>query len=223
MSSSEISVVISELSKIEQKTDVSIFNKKYEKRLFMAMIAIFVLIAITGITFHFSGIKVLELVIILLMLFFYAVAIIWQIFSFIPIVKFFKNPTANLLSAVEASASKEVLTMRGLSDISVETLEYLSKRFSLAKDQLSQRMSYLMGAVEKVGVLPGVIASVLALKEFFGSQSLSDEHRYWFFTAAICFSILYLFSLIAMLVSQRFEVYSGVLKHHLEFRKADNQ
>lgn len=221
MSPSEVSLVVLALSKIEKKTGVSFFDSKFEKFVFIAMVFIFSLIVIAGIAFLFYRNSIVEIIAIGLTLLFYLVALIWQISLITPIFKFFKNPTEQLLQVFQERATREISSMSNFSIISLETLEYLSQRLLLAKEQLHQRMAYLMGAVDKVGVLPGFIASFLALSKVLESKTFPVENKQLYIYAAIGFCILYVFSMVSMMICQRFEVYSGILKHYLASRKND--
>lgn len=221
MSPSEVSLVVLALSKIEQKTGVSFFSSKFEKYVFIAMVLIFSLIVIAGIVFLFFRNSIVEIIALTLTLIFYLIAMIWQISLIIPIFKFFKNPTEELLQVFQAQATKEISSMSNFSVISLEALDYLSERLLLAKEQLHQRMAYLMGAVDKVGVLPGFIASFLALSKVLESKTFPVENKQLYIYAAIGFCILYVFSMVSMLICQRFEVYSGILKHYLKSRRSE--
>lgn len=218
MSINEVALVVSALAQIENKSAASFFNNKYEKNLFFAMFGLFILILVVGFGYFFSKHPALEMLLITLTLVFYLVAMCWQIALVIPAVKFFKNPTGQLLQSFEESAAKELATINSLSNVSPETIEYLSDRLILAKEQLNKRMAFLIGAVEKIGLLPGLVASLLALSKLSETKPFSIESKELYIYGALAFFIFYAFSMVSMLVSQKFEVYSGVLKHYLKAR-----
>lgn len=215
---SEVSLVVSILSKTEGKKKASFFGSEYEKYLFVTMVSIFCLMMVAGTIFFFFRNSTIEITVITLTLLFYLAAMTWQISLIVPIFTFFKNPTAQLLQVFESGAIKEISSMNSFEDISLETVEYLSNRLLLAKEQLHRRMAYLMGAVDKVGILPGLVASFLALNKILESKVLPVEDKQLYIYAAIAFCFLYAFSISAMLICQRFEVYAGILKHHLKCR-----
>ncbi len=218
MSINEVALVVSALAQIKNNSATGFFNNKYEKKLFVAMSGLFMLIIAVGITYFVSKNPRLELPLILLTLVFYLVAMCWQIALVIPIIKFFKNPTGQLLQSFEESAANELATINSLSNVSPETIEYLSDRLILAKDQLNKRMAFLIGAVEKIGLLPGLVASLLALSTLSKTEPFAIESKELYIYGALAFFIFYAFSIVSMLVCQKFEVYSGVLKHYLKAR-----
>jgi len=107
--------------------------------------------------------------------------------------------------------------MTGLATVSTEAIQYVADRLILAKSQLSTRMSFLVGAVDKVGVLPGVVASLLAVSEVSHSNMFKTEYPVYLYIALALF-VLYGFSVIGLLVCQKFEIYAGILEHYLQYR-----
>jgi len=222
MSINEVSIVVSALAQIKTTSSASFFNSKFEKNLFVLMIVLFLLILTVGFTYFFSKNPSLETPLILLTLVFYLVAMAWQIALIIPAFKFFKNPTGELLQVFEESAAKEIATISSFSGVSLETLDYLSDRLILAKEQLNKRMAFFIGAIEKIGLLPGLVASLLALSKLSEAKNIPIENKEIYIYAALAFFIFYAFSMVSMVVSQRFEVFSGVLKHCLKTRNINN-
>lgn len=218
MFSSEVTDVISALSRIGKADKPSFFGNRYEKGLFISMIVIFGLIAASGIIFYITKFPWLKLLAIILTLVFYFNAMLWQLSLVIPILNFFRNPTGDLLKVVESSASKEVSSMTGLAAVSTEAIQYVADRLVLAKQQLHTRMAFLVGAVDKVGVLPGVVASLLALSKMSESAMFKSGSESVYVYIALAFFVFYGFAVIGLLICQKFEIYAGVLQHYLQYR-----
>lgn len=218
MLSLEVKNVIYALSRIGESDKPSFFGSKYEKVLFISMLAMFVLIVISGIIFYFTKVPWLKFLALILTLAFYFNAMLWQLSLVIPILKFFRNPAGDFLKIVESSASKEVSSMTGLATVSTEAIQYVADRLVLAKQQLHARMAFLVGAVEKVGALPGVAASLLALSKVSESEMFKSNNESLYVYIALAFFVLYGFAVIGLMICQKFEIYVGVLQHYLQYR-----
>lgn len=218
MFSSEVTSVISALSRIGKADRPSFFGNKYEKVLFISMMTIFGLIITFGVVFYFTKIPLLKLLALILTLIFYFNAMLWQLSLVIPFLKFFRNPAGDLLKVVESSASKEVSSMTGLAPISTEAIQYVADRLLLARQQLHARMAFLVGAVEKVGVLPGVVASLLALSKVSESEMFKSNSESLYLYIALAFFVFYGFAVVGLLICQKFEIYAGILQHYLQYR-----
>lgn len=218
MFASEVTNVIGALSRIGKTDKPSFFGNKYEKALFVLMTAIFVLIAVSGLGFYVTKAPLLKLLALILTLAFYFSAMLWQLSLVIPMLKFFRNPTGDLLKILESSASKEVSSMTGLAPVSTEAIQYVADRLILAKQQLNARMAFLVGAVEKVGLLPGVVASLLALSKVSEAEIFKSNNESLYVYIALAFFVFYGFAVLGLMICQKFEVYAGVLQHYLQCR-----
>lgn len=218
MLSLEVANIIYTLSRIGKAEKPSLFGSKYEKALFISMLAIFGLIIISGIIFYFTKVPWLKFMALVLTLAFYFNAMLWQLSLVIPILKFFRNPAGDLLKVVESDASKEVSSMTGLASVSTEAIQYVADRLVLAKQQLHARMAFLVGAVEKVGVLPGVVASLLALSKVSETEMFKSNNESLYVYIALAFFVLYGFAVVGLMICQKFEICAGVLQHYLQYR-----
>lgn len=218
MLSSEVTKVIYSLSRIGNSDKPGLFLSKYEKKLFIVMIAVFIFMIVSGMFFYFTKIIWLKLLALILTLVFYFSAILWQVSIIIPMLRFFKNPTSDFLKVIESSATNELSAMTGLATVSNETIQYVADRLNLANQQLRARTAFLVGAVEKVGVLPGVIASLLALTKVSEVDIINGSSDNLYVYIAFALFIFYGFAVMGLLICQKFEVFSGVLTHYLHFR-----
>jgi hypothetical protein len=218
MFSAEVTNVIGALSRIGKTNNPSFFGNKYEKGLFISMVTIFGLIMASGLVFYVTRGSWLKFLVLILTLAFYFSVLLWQLSLVISMLKFFRNPADDLLKILESSASREVSSMTGLAPVSTEAIQYVADRLVLAKQQLSARMSFLIGAVEKVGVLPGVVASLIALSKVSEAEIFESNNESLYFYIAIAFFVFYVFAVVGLLICQKFEVYVGVLHHYLQYR-----
>lgn len=218
MFSSEVATVISALSRIGKQNKPSFFSNKYEKCFLYTMLLILASIIVLGVCYYCFKITWLKVFLLILTLFFYLIAIAWQLLLVTPILKFFKDPTGNFLTDLELSVSREISSMTSLASVSNNSIQYVHDRLVLVNSQLNTRMAFLLGAVEKVGVLPGVIASLFALSKMSEKKPLIMNGEDVYFYIALVLLVLYVFSLVFLMVGQKFEIYIGVLKHYLQYR-----
>ena len=66
-------------------------------------------------------------------------------------------------------AKDEAAVFEGLDGLSTESIKYVANRLGNSSTQLSQIRSFLLGAIEKVGIIPGLLATVIAI------SSLADK------------------------------------------------
>lgn len=218
MLSSEVAKVISTLYRIAEEGKPDFFGSKYGKWLCISMLAIFSFMVVLAVLFHFTGSPWLKLVAIILTLVFYFSALLWQVSLVIPALKFFRNPTGDLLKVIQSGATNELSSMAGLATVPTEAIQYVADRMNLASRQLWTRTAFFVGAVEKVGVLPGIIASLVALSKVSEKNIINADGENIYFYIASALFIFYGFAVVALFICQKFEVFSGALNHYLHFR-----
>ena len=92
-------------------------------------------------------------------------------------------------------------------------LTYALDRLTLVATQLRARIALLIGALDKVGLIPVVIGAYFPLRALFREQPPTPSELNWIIATAAGLGILYLlaFSLLAWL--QRLDEACVVLKH----------
>lgn len=180
------------------------------------VIASFVIIAVFLALYFgdFVSGEIVKLVMLLLMLLGYmgiAVVLLLEIYSDRrDILKIFKNPLSLAFEGLLTASKSDVKLMGAIQDYSTEVLGLVKSRLEIQKTGIERRMGILVGAVEKMGVLPGLLTLYLAYKES-ESQVL--------FCLAIFVFILYLCALSVHYALPRLEVYSRLINLELGRRE----
>jgi len=125
---------------------------------------------------------------------------------------FFKDPTANFLESIGDLASYEITMFEKLDELSLESVQYAVNRLKSSSAQFDRLRSFLMGAIEKVGVIPGLIASALAITKVLSSSGFS-----WIEGLSILLLFFYALMFPLMEASIKFERYASILEEYLEW------
>ena len=154
-------------SKYEQK------NKSKLKAL-TTKVTIVVLIVIAGLYIALSLLPVsiwgdnsetIRLVLQLIILLVYVLggaSILLQYFSF---KEEFKDFTGQIIGFASDSAEDEAAFFTVLDGLSTQSITYAANRIDNSSTQLSQIRSFILGTIEKVGIIPGLVATVFAINK----------------------------------------------------------
>jgi hypothetical protein len=85
-----------------------------------------------------------------------------QVYSMKYYLSFFKNPTRESLKEIGITVQEETRLFKHLDGYSEEAISYISERLKYHHEAIGQFKSYFVGAIEKVGLVPGFIATVAA-------------------------------------------------------------
>ena len=133
------------------------------------------------------------------------------LFKFNSIKSFFSDPAGSFLDGMGDLASYEVTMFEQFDELSIESIQYVAKRLQSSSTQFNRLRSFLVGAIEKVGIIPGLIASALALSKVASSSGFS-----WLEVVSFLLVLLYALMFPLMEASIKFERYALILEEYLE-------
>ncbi len=93
-----------------------------------------------------------------------------QYFSFKEI---FKDFTGQVIGFASDTAKDEAALYEAFDELSTESIKYVVNRLDQASNQLGQLRSFLLGAIDKVGIIPGLLATILAISKVADSTGVS--------------------------------------------------
>lgn len=102
-----------------------------------------------------------------------------------------KNPLSILLQNASATAAVDARVMPRLVRYPVEDLELLLLEVKAEKEFYERRISLVVGAIEKIGLGPGLLAAGVSL------SNLKSDQPEWISALAYATPILYLFGMAA--------------------------
>jgi hypothetical protein len=85
----------------------------------------------------------------------------------------YKDFTGQIISGAAAGARDEAALFEAFDELSTQSIEYVANRLDHASTQLGQIRSFLLGAIEKIGIIPGLLATVIAISKVADSTGVS--------------------------------------------------
>jgi len=92
---------------------------------------------------------------------------------FVSFKKQFKDFTGQMIDIMSDTAKDETALFNSLDGYSTSSIQYVANRFDQTSSQVGQLRSFLLGTIEKVGIIPGLIATVLAISKVAESTGVS--------------------------------------------------
>ncbi len=121
--------------------------------------------------------------------------------------QFFNNPIKIVLSSLQDASKKDLLLLDELGKYSSESLKYVKCRIDSQEKAIEKRIGVLVGAIEKIGIIPGVLTLYLA--------AISHNSQRLAFTAAVVVLFMYFLSFIIHFSIPRLSLYSRLLEHKI--------
>ncbi|WP_417534350.1 hypothetical protein [Marinobacterium stanieri] len=94
-------------------------------------------------------------------------------------VKIFKAPARHFLEPVTESSAKDYKLAESFSRFSETQLFYAKERLSLESSHMKARVGMIVGAVEKLGIVPVLIAWLFASYKYFADGKVTFEQVDW--------------------------------------------
>lgn len=168
-------------------------GKKKSKSL-MIIVAVIALVIITVANFltdktSGEGTETLRLVLQLTVLCSYIVACAAIVFEFRSVKDFFKDFAGEIIGYAADQAKDEATLFEELDEFSTESIKYVANRLENSSKQLGQIPTFLLGAIEKVGIIPGLLATVIAISKVADSTGISWVEMLSFFMAGMYISM----------------------------------
>jgi len=109
--------------------------------------------------------------------------------QYLSVKDYFKNFTGEIVAIVADSAKDEAALFKAFDGCSTQAIKYVANRLEHASAQLGQLRTFLLGAIEKVGIVPGLLATVIAISNIAESTGISWVEFLSFFMAAFYLSM----------------------------------
>ena len=100
--------------------------------------------------------------------------------------RFISNPFSKLLMNSKFNANNDLVFITDLLEKKLEHLKFLKLELDAEKNAFSKRISLMVGALERIGLLPGVFGILVIIGEF------GTEQSDWAYALAYATPILYL-------------------------------
>jgi len=112
-----------------------------------------------------SGFNTIRLILQFMVLLIYILCAISVSLQYLSVRDVFKDFTGQIIGVASDSAKDEADLLKGLDNVSKESIEYAAYRIENSSIQLTQLRSFLIGAIEKIGIIPGLLATVIAINK----------------------------------------------------------
>ena len=156
------------------------YQNKFQKCSFWAMVLLFICAIIVAISTKFIGPyswqKLTTLVLVALS---QISALIYQLSFIFEAFKVLKEPTRHYLEPVTKSSAKDYDLALSLLRFDKAQLEYAKNRLLLECAQMKSRVNLLVGAIDKVGILPVAVTWFLAAYKYFDKGALDFGEVDW--------------------------------------------
>lgn len=136
---------------------------------------------------------------------------IYQLAVVFPMLKMLRHSEQSLSTPATERFNNDIDRISSLArDFEKHHLEYARDRLSLIADQLRNRISFLVGAIEKVGILPLAVTGYLSAEKVLADPKLASSGIEWAFGALIA---LYLMAIHLLVVSQQLDRLVLIVRH----------
>lgn len=113
--------------------------------------------------------ETIRLILQLVVLLSYVLAGVAILFQYLSVKDLYQGFTGQVIGFAADAANDEAQLFEGLDELSTESIKYVANRLENSSIQLGQIRTFLLGAIEKVGIIPGLLATVIAI------SSLADK------------------------------------------------
>lgn len=124
------------------------------------------------------------------------------------ILRFLKNTNQPVIEGLSATVDADLLLVQTLRNKSVPALQLAKNRISSQQSTIERRLGTLIGALDKVGIVPGLITLVIA-------ASSKQNELVTLFVAVVMFA-LYLFAFAAHFALPRLGLYVKLIESEIE-------
>ena len=142
-------------------------------------------------------------------LLFQIVLIVWAVTMMYPILKSLRHPIRSFWEDPGKAAEIEFDKVHSLAEWPEPVLKFAAIHFRNRAAHLRERVSVLLGAIDKVGILPLLGSTAYAVWKLFNDSSAPKLITpFILYITALCLGILYFEGLIVVSLSQRLEHFS---------------
>lgn len=140
----------------------------------------------------------------------YQMAIIFQSFQVLRV------PTRHFLEPVTVSAAKDYQLASNMQRFNLSQLEYAFARLSLEVAQIRSRVGILIGAIEKVGIVPVALTTAFSAYGYFADGKIAFEQVDWVVYALMG---LYVSVLPVLFFSHKLDRYALVVETAIKLKQ----
>lgn len=138
-------------------------------------------------------------------------SVVFQLAIAFPVLRMLRHSEKSLSTPATQRFNYDIERITSLAkDFEQHHLDYARDRLALISEQLRSRISFLVGAIEKVGVLPLAVTGYFSAKNILADPKMTVAGIEWAFVALIA---LYLMAIHLLLVSQQLERLVLIVKH----------
>jgi hypothetical protein len=157
----------------------------------------------------------------LLVVVYYISATLGMVFATIPSFRLFLSPEKSLLGPVIGVFDQELgLITRVAYTYERRDLEYALDRATLMVTQLRSRIALLIGALDKVGVVPLLIGAYFSVRQLLRDQPLTSSELSWMIGLGVGLGIMYAGGIGLLGWAQYLDHVCLVLKHAVQAKQA---
>ncbi|MGI0120351.1 hypothetical protein [Zooshikella sp. RANM57] len=124
-----------------------------------------------------------------------------------------KNPMNIILDNAKSCADVDVKLLRYLRAKPIEHLNFLKIEINEEKLGIQKRVSLLVGAVEKMGLLPGILAMLVTISR------LGEDQPEWVYAIAYATPLLHIFCVLVHQLISRLDRISSLIEHVVEVKE----
>lgn len=139
------------------------------------------------------------------------------LFQFLTLKSLFSNLTGKLVDTAEDMAKDDMALRAGLNSLSRESIECAANRLELMNGRLGSIRSFSIGAIEKIGIVPGLLATLVAINKIPSSGGIS-----W--VESLSFSLIGIYAAMFLLHSASLKLgnIASVLNQYLASQTTQN-
>lgn len=129
----------------------------------------------------------------------------------------FFNPFSVILENAHFTASVDRQYLEVLSSKPLESIEFVLMELKFERDFFERRLALIVGAIERIGMLPGVLAIVVVLSR------LGDGQPDWVYAVAYATPVLYLFAVFAHFFLMRLDRMVRIMEMIVDWKQPANR
>jgi len=130
----------------------------------------------------------------------------------------YKDFTGQIINFAADSAKDDAALFESFDALSSQSIRYVAYHLESDSAQLGQMRSFLLGAIEKVGIIPGLLATIFAISKVADSTGVSWIELLSFMMLGVYISMFPIFE--ASIKTKRISV---LLNHYLELFRSDDE
>lgn len=148
-----------------------------------------------------------------------ASSVLYELAVAYPIFKMLRHSEKSLSTPATQRFNHDIDRISSLArEFDKHHLEYARDRLGLISDQLRHRISFLVGALDKVGIIPLAFTGYVSAKKILADPRITSPGIEWAFGVLIA---LYLIAVHLLLVSQQLDRLVLIVKHAANKKEND--